>query len=210
MIQLLRDNGDSMILKNYSHEESQSCGMSDGTFANIPDGKFRFEEMMILTAKIREDTAKWQDKVPRDIPVSETIFRYVDSDLMSIGTTGSEEELLFFRDTNHPFLKAMYEYGYRNGYDEEVCDIISDSCKNLSYDAYIETLPLWFWRDPFGRLVMFVSYSTIMPSACAAKPVIYLYPEETTEISVTLDWEKKSLISIPNYSNGWSVTATPE
>ena len=49
-----------------------------------------------------------------------------------------------------------------------------------------------------------------MPSACAAKPVIYLYPEETTDISVTLDWEKQSLISIPSYDAGWHVTVTPD
>ena len=49
-----------------------------------------------------------------------------------------------------------------------------------------------------------------MPSACAAKPVIYLYPERTTDISVALDWEKRSLTSIPNYGNGWQVTATPQ
>lgn len=49
-----------------------------------------------------------------------------------------------------------------------------------------------------------------MPSACAAKPVIYLYPKQIGNVSVTLDWEKKSLMSIPSYGNGWNVTATPE
>lgn len=48
-----------------------------------------------------------------------------------------------------------------------------------------------------------------MPSSCAAKPVIYLYPEEKTDVSVTLNWEKKLLRSIPEYDNGWSVTARP-
>ncbi len=209
-IQLNKDNGKTMLLKNYGYSDSEGCGVKDGTFFNIPDGVFRFEKMYILMSRIRDDALQWRDKLPQNIPDSETIFRYQDSDLMRIGTTGSGEELLFFRDTDHPFLKAMYEYGYRSGYDEGICDVTSDSCKNPSYDAYVETLPLWFWRDPFGRLVMFVSYSTMMPSACAAKPVIYLYPEETTDISVTLDWEKKSLISIPSYDDGWHVTATPE
>lgn len=201
MIELLKNDGEVMILKNYSHEESQSCGISDGTFANIPDGKFRFEEMIVLMAKIREDKAKWEDKLPRDIPISETIFRYLDSDLARIGATGSGEEILFFRDKNHPFLRAMYDYGYRGGYDEGTCTIASDSCMNLSYDAYVESLPLWFWRDPFGRLMFFVSHSTLMPNVCAAKPVIYLYPEQPKNIDVTLDWKKISLTSIPTYGN---------
>lgn len=49
-----------------------------------------------------------------------------------------------------------------------------------------------------------------MPSACAAKPVIYLYPEKTENISVSLDWKKKLLTSIPEYGNGWNVTAEPD
>ncbi len=48
------------------------------------------------------------------------------------------------------------------------------------------------------------------PSACGAKPVIYLYPKEKTIVKVTLDWNKKQLISIPEYGNGWDVMAHPD
>ena len=44
---------------------------------------------------------------------------------------------------------------------------------------------------------------------CWGKPVIYLYPKEKTEVSVKLDWEKKELISIPEYKDIWRVTAYP-
>ena len=45
-----------------------------------------------------------------------------------------------------------------------------------------------------------------------AKPVIYLYPEETTEISVKVDFPYGGEFSCtyPDYRDGWSVTAEPD
>lgn len=42
------------------------------------------------------------------------------------------------------------------------------------------------------------------------KPVIYLYPEEKTEVSVTLDYNGKLTCTYPFYDNGWTVTANPD
>ena len=42
-----------------------------------------------------------------------------------------------------------------------------------------------------------------------AKPVIYLYPEMTTEVSVKLDVDGELLSTWPTYENGWMVTAQP-
>lgn len=45
-----------------------------------------------------------------------------------------------------------------------------------------------------------------------AKPVIYLYPEETTEVSVSVEFadEGEITVSYPEYNDGWSVTAHPD
>ena len=43
-----------------------------------------------------------------------------------------------------------------------------------------------------------------------AKPVIYLYPEEKTEISVSLDFDGKFTAVYPEYNGGWKVTAMPD
>lgn len=42
-----------------------------------------------------------------------------------------------------------------------------------------------------------------------AKPIIYLYPETTTEVSVTLGHPDKLTATYPEYNNGWHVTAEP-
>ena len=39
------------------------------------------------------------------------------------------------------------------------------------------------------------------------KPVIYLYPEESTEVSVKLDYNGELTCTYPDYDNGWKVTA---
>ena len=42
------------------------------------------------------------------------------------------------------------------------------------------------------------------------KPVIYLYPEEKTEVSVELDFNGTLMATYPEYNNGWQVTAMPD
>ncbi len=43
-----------------------------------------------------------------------------------------------------------------------------------------------------------------------AKPVIYLYPEAETEVSVTLDYSGELTCTYPTYDGGWTVTAQPD
>ncbi len=42
------------------------------------------------------------------------------------------------------------------------------------------------------------------------KPVIYLYPEQTEEVSVELEYDGKLTCTYPEYDNGWQVTAHPD
>lgn len=42
------------------------------------------------------------------------------------------------------------------------------------------------------------------------KPVIYLYPEETTDVTVELDYKGEFICTYPEYNDGWSVTAEPD
>ena len=46
-------------------------------------------------------------------------------------------------------------------------------------------------------------------AASDAKPVIYLYPEESTEVSVQIELDGQLTCVYPEYSGGWTVTAEP-
>lgn len=48
------------------------------------------------------------------------------------------------------------------------------------------------------------------PDDCDAKPVIYLYPEAETEVTVTLDYDGELTCAYPAYDGGWAVTARPD
>ncbi|UYJ30251.1 MAG: hypothetical protein OGM11_07115 [Clostridiaceae bacterium] len=45
---------------------------------------------------------------------------------------------------------------------------------------------------------------------CAEKPVIYLYPEQETAVSVSLNYDGTLTAMYPAYENGWTVTAEPD
>ena len=42
------------------------------------------------------------------------------------------------------------------------------------------------------------------------KPVVYLYPAEETEVTVTLDYDGVLTHTYPAYNGGWTVTASPD
>ncbi len=54
-------------------------------------------------------------------------------------------------------------------------------------------------------------HSTVFFTAMGAKPVIYLYPEEETDVHVELELTESELYTTyPKYNNGWNVTAYPD
>ena len=48
------------------------------------------------------------------------------------------------------------------------------------------------------------------PLSAPAKPVIYLYPEEPTDVSVILNYDGILEYTYPVYNGGWNVTAYPD
>ena len=47
-------------------------------------------------------------------------------------------------------------------------------------------------------------------TAPALKPVIYLYPEEETDMTVKVDLDGEFICTYPEYNDGWEVTASPD
>lgn len=44
----------------------------------------------------------------------------------------------------------------------------------------------------------------------SAKPVVYLYPEEETQVTVQLDYAGELTCTYPAYNDGWTVIASPD
>ncbi len=75
----------------------------------------------------------------------------------------------------------------------------------------------------YVKIIAFLICLMLLLSACGEKdnnmfyeepveekPVIYLYPEEETEVSVNLDFDGKLTVTYPEYNGGWKVTAKPD
>jgi len=60
---------------------------------------------------------------------------------------------------------------------------------------------------PLGIAIYNRAYDELHPRM-ARKPVIYLYPQQATEVSVSLDTELT--VTYPEYGGGWNVTAYPD
>lgn len=61
-------------------------------------------------------------------------------------------------------------------------------------------------------IILFIGYKTIQKEVIAEwsdKPIIYLYPEKDTEVSINLRYKDKITVSYPEYVSGWHVLAKP-
>lgn len=66
------------------------------------------------------------------------------------------------------------------------------------------------WLVFFALVLVLAGCRPLISSGTDAKPVIYLYPEETTEVTVELDYSGRLTATWPAYENGWTVTAEPD
>jgi len=117
-------------------------------------------------------------------------------DLVEVGRASNGDKIYAIKDTNSAYLKKEYDSSYYPSEGE-----------NISFEEYLKSKPLVFWYDALGRLVRLKNLKFKLPVECG-KPVIYLYPEEETEVNVELDLMKLTY-SDPLYKNGWKVVAKP-
>ena len=97
-----------------------------------------------------------------------------------------------------------YEIKLNGTLSEEWCvgDQITCTYKNTYYDQQ---------NDRVEADMLTVKASDWQPDPSVAyKPVIYLYPEEETAVSVHLTLDGRLTCTYPAYNDGWSVTALPD
>ena len=95
---------------------------------------------------------------------------------------------------------------------EVMCDTAAygDFCVGDTIE--VQYAPMYMIEDYLYRLIpesIAMSDFELQPGA-DYKPVIYLYPEEKTEISVQLDYNGTLTVTEPQYGDGWNVTAYPD
>lgn len=104
----------------------------------------------------------------------------------------------------HTVIPMPYEIKLNGTLPDDWCvgDQVICTYDNIYYDQENQRVEVDFTD---------VESSTFVPDPNVAyKPVIYLYPEEETEVSVKLDLNGKLTCTYPEYKDGWKVTAAPD
>ncbi|TND08378.1 MAG: hypothetical protein FD123_2174 [Bacteroidetes bacterium] len=86
--------------------------------------------------------------------------------------------------------KYLFRFFYTNSYYEIVTDSIQVS--------------------PGHKTEILVHFQQAEMPVISFKPVIYVYPKQSTEINITLDVKGKLDFTYPKYENGWKFTADPD
>jgi hypothetical protein len=121
-----------------------------------------------------------------------------DSELRVIGKTNSGQSVYRLADENHILYQKAYEE-YQDSYGSEA----------ISMENYLDNHGLVLIKNPQNELLVYVREKYAPIYGCA-KPVIYLYPETTTKVSVVVGADVT--ISDPLYpASGWrDVLAHPD
>ena len=121
----------------------------------------------------------------------------------------TDETELIWEDTSYIPVSALNS----EHWDEWQWDWLMGSCKvkivpgkeakPLDDTVGLEDVSGWYYAK---KITVLERYEEV----AAEKPVIYLYPEEKTEVSVNLDFAGKLTATYPEYNGGWKVTAIPD
>lgn len=128
-----------------------------------------------------------------------------DSDVKKIGTTDSSDVYQVANYTNS--LEATFYKEYQEltkDYDKDEFGVLVGQTAKQYHDKRAIILV----KDSLGHYQVFVNEKFAVAGGCG-KPVIYLYPTKSTNVSVKVD--ANVVKSDPSYGNGWlNVLARPD
>lgn len=113
----------------------------------------------------------------------------------------------FTEDDRYPVYEPS---SYSQEYYDEAFTIVmweQEGEESKMYDDFEH--PFFYYQDALGRWVEFMSNEIVPPVECG-KPVIYLYPESTMDMSVWVSPRGGFSYTEPEYGDGWDVTAYPD
>ena len=117
-------------------------------------------------------------------------------------------DLYRFTDTNNLLVKAEYDAksSQISAYLQQDPSSSNWLTAVPNYTEYVKKTPILLFRDPWDRWVAVGEIQYELPGGCG-KPVIYLYPEKPTEVSVKFANKPKFSVDIPTYADEWHVLA---
>ncbi len=195
-------------------QDGWSVGYSpnkEGFYVQAPDGTFRSYAMMFPSwwnKETHQTAVTWLDGTENtaeysaqdsggcgSVNYASVMTALKDTDLVSAGKTASGDTISDLKDPRHPILQNIYTNWYAQ--------------TKPPFEDFARAHPVFFWRDPLGRLLKFQRIDYWNGAECG-KPVIYLYPPTPIPVSVRVEPKGGMRKSDPPYHTGWNVLATPQ
>lgn len=128
-----------------------------------------------------------------------------DTRLKSAGMGSNGYKYYELKNTEDQELKDLYNKDYTLAWYENNEKLEKNK---YTYSEFIAMHPILFWQDPIGRWIRLTNRKfDTMAEMC--KPVIYLYPEKTSNISVQVKPNGGFTFTEPAHNQGWHVQADP-
>lgn len=121
--------------------------------------------------------------------------------LIKVGTVDNQPIYIPKNLSNSPTAKIAYDSWY-----------LPDGQAKPGFEEFLKQIPVpvFFWQDAMGRWLRYADIVLSPPAECG-KPVIYLYPKETTNVRVSLPAFINVTVSEPTYpKQGWQTMAHPD
>ena len=199
------------------HQEDQALfgkqmKLSESRLAGIGDQKTRCIEITYMGTEEKDGKLLPNVTACRSLP-DQRGTDYTETWLDASKAESAEDDYLadikitviydncFFAETVIP---SPYEIKINGTLSSEWCcgDQVICTNKNVRIDTQSH-------RIEADMLTIAASTFTPDPNACY-KPVIYLYPTQKTDVSVSLQLNGALSCTYPDYGDGWSVTALPD
>lgn len=119
------------------------------------------------------------------------------ADLAPAGTASTGETIYGFTNPNNAIVQAFYQPFVGTSTFDDAPHSVED---------YLKAHSLFVYKDKLNRLALFSGGKYALAAECG-KPVVYLYPTTSTQVSVKVG--AKISVSEPDYGNGWQVLAQP-
>lgn len=129
-----------------------------------------------------------------------------DTDFKKVGTS-PDGDIYALTDSNHDLLKMEFKTKVSNTPDDSWA--YTKNPPKPTFSDYVAKNPLLFFKDFWGRWIAVGEYDYKLMGGCG-KPVVYLYPDKETEVTVNFLSRMQLTTTIPTYNNGWDVLARPD
>lgn len=199
--------------------EAKECFLTNAFFIFRPDGTMlRYDydpqpdpfqldlakDVLLADEYVGAKRLSCQDSLPRlTTIVSDEILN--DTQMKKIGSwPGTQSQAIYaYLNFNHQFYQDFF-----NAYvQSQPKELYGDQLLGLRYDEFVRTLPVFFWKDAFGRLIQFTNTDYIRPLVCHSR--ITISTSEDKVVSFTMGDTQLAFYTYPSYHSGWSVVAKP-